>query len=191
MGKVYSKKFNINYIFKNYFDIVVIVFIPLIFVITFFVFVNPMFADLKNKTNTLINNQKQYNDLKYKQSLKIKQMEDSKKVLGALDVEKLNNILPNEKDSENVMVIFEEIAKQSEVDLRSVYANENPEKIGNVRKIDVVSSVSSSDPKKIKKFLENIENNQRLLDVKSFSLQPGSISINVTAYYYEEEIKNN
>lgn len=184
MKKVYSKKFNINYIFKNHFDLVVIVFIPLIFMLIFFAIVNPISVDFKNKTDLLIENQKKYNDLKYSQSLKIKALEDQKKAMDVLDVAKLNLALPSQEDSENIMVIFEDIAKKSDVSLGSVFANNNPSGDTKIKRIEVVASVASSDPAKIKRFLENLENNERTIDVKSFSLIGGSISLNATMYYF-------
>ena len=104
--------------------------------------------------------------------------------MDVLDVAKLNLALPSQEDSENIMVIFEDIAKRSDVTLGSVFANNNPSGDTKIKRIEVVASVASSDPAKIKRFLENLENNERTIDVKSFSLIGGSISLNATMYYF-------
>jgi len=185
MFKVYSKKFNINYIFKNYFDIVVIIFIPLIFAIIFFLLVNPTIADIKKNTELLISKQQEYNDLKYKQSVDEKKAKALAEGTDPLDGTKLNTLLPNEADTDNVMVIFEDIARNSSVELGSIFPNDNPSGGSKLKKIDITANISAVDLTGVKIFLENIENNARLIDIKNFSLNGGTISLGAIMYYYK------
>jgi len=56
-----------------------------------------------------------------------------------------------------------------------------------VKRADIILSLEGSGYSNLKKFIDSVENNLRLMDIKSVSYDPTktTVSINLVGYYYE------
>jgi hypothetical protein len=186
MEKEKSKKININYVLENYFYLIITIFIPLLFSIIFFFLVKPVYDSVKTDADFLIETQNKYNYIKYDQLKKIRELRKDLESISSEDLVKLNQILPDNKNIEDLIINFENIANKANLQINSVGIDNNIENDDNqkVNKINISLNLKTNDVEKVKEFLTNIEKNIRLEDVNSLYIQQGSNSIiNLSAYY--------
>lgn len=187
MDKISLKKFNINYILQHYFYLMIIILIPGLYIILNITFIEPIKDNIEFNTNFLIESQEKYNYIKYTQLEEIKKIKSDIESLNESDIEKLNKILPDSKDIENLIINIENIVKKSNVEIKSLAINEVlPDKNNNSKfnKVEVVLNIASNDVSTVKNILNDIEKNTRLQDVISIYIQQNETTlINITTYY--------
>ena len=185
MSNTKFKKFNINYILKYYFYIIIIIFLPLLFLVLFFSFVKPLYDEIETNTNFLVESQEKYNYLKYSQLEKIKELKVIIDSIKGADVEKINKILPDEKETESFIMNIESITDKMGISINSMSINVKPEvKTSKVSEVEIILNIKTNKIEKVSELLSNIEKNVRLQDVKSFYIQEDANTlINLTIYY--------
>lgn len=187
MGKNNFKKFNINYILKHYFYVIILIFIPGLYVILNIIFINPMRSDIEFNTNFLIESQEKYNYIKYTQLEEVKKIKESIESLSDADIAKLNKILPDSRDLENLIINTENIINKSGVEIKSLAINEvlqDKNKNSKINKVEVILNIGTNDVEIVKSILNDIEKNIRLQDVASIYIQQSDNTlINITTYY--------
>ncbi|MBI4281675.1 type 4a pilus biogenesis protein PilO [Candidatus Uhrbacteria bacterium] len=106
------------------------------------------------------------------------------------EFEKMSRIVPSGRDVPRLIVELESLASETGILLKDVGLGEERESSAKdlpkgVHAIDLVVTVTGGDYATLKRFLEAIEKNVRLLDVQSFMFSKGlqSYSINLRAYY--------
>lgn len=112
------------------------------------------------------------------------------------DVEKLKQILPEEKDIAGLFIQLQALAEKNNLLLAGVSINDSAEDKGTSSKIGKIKRLSLSlnlvggkgkegDYNKIKEFLASLESNLRLFDVDAVFFSPDSpaYSVNIFTYY--------
>lgn len=187
MEKSNLKKFNINYILKHYFYVIIIVFMPGLFILLNIFFIQPMRDQIVFNTNFLIESQERYNYIKYTQLEEIKKIKADIESLGEGDIIKLNKILPNNKDIENLIINIENIVKKSNAKMGSLAINEvlvDKNNNNKFNKVELILNVKNNDINTIQNILSEIEKNIRLQDVTSIYIQQSDYTLfNIIAYY--------
>lgn len=109
------------------------------------------------------------------------------------DFEKIDRIVPVGRDVPHLIVELESLASETGVLLTDINVQEDDDAKAakllpaHVKPINVVITVAGADYAVTKRFLDAIEKNARLLDVKRFTFAKGvkSYTINLTGYYKE------
>lgn len=106
------------------------------------------------------------------------------------EFDKMSRIVPSGRDVPRLIVELESLASETGILLKDVGLGEGREGLAkdlpkDVHAIDLVVTVTGGDYATLKRFLEAIEKNIRLLDVQSFMFSKGlqSYIINLRAYY--------
>lgn len=187
MDKINIKNFNLNYILKHYFYIMVIVLIPGLYIILNIIFIEPIKDNIDFNTNFLIESQEKYNYIKYTQLEEVRKIKSDIESLSSDDLEKLNKILPDDKDLENLIINIENIMNKSGIEIKSLAINEVlPDKnnTNKFSKIEIILNINSNNINTVNNVLNDIEKNTRLQDVNSIYIQQNdSTLINITTYY--------
>lgn len=107
------------------------------------------------------------------------------------DIDKLNQILPKDKDIAGLFVQLQALSRENGFILSSVNINQEPVKSSKsgakdeIRKLNISLNLIGSDYQSLKRLLEAIEYNLRLFDVNAVYFSPGvpRYSINLFTYY--------
>lgn len=112
---------------------------------------------------------------------------------GADNTQKIDRLVPRGRDVPRLIVELESLASETGVLLKNIglaeAATDSTQKFSTpVSVADLVVTVTGGDYVTLKRFLEAIEKNSRLLDVRSFSFAKGlqDYTIRLRAYYREE-----
>ena len=107
-------------------------------------------------------------------------------------VDKISRLSPKGRDVPQLLVELEALANETGLLLKDIGVSEGKTESEKafpkgVKSIDLVITVSAGDYSTLKRFLDAVEKNVRLLNVKSFTFAKGlqSYIINVQAYYME------
>jgi len=194
MNNKILKKLNIDYILKNYFYLIVLILIPLILITGFLYLIVPNYEDMRIEVLTAIDLESKYSELKISH---IKKLQDYKKNFNIVDnkkIEKIKEILPNDRDIPSIINNISQISKKAGVDIEKINFEEeklnenNKQTEDSLKKINFsVNIKNGKDYKTFKKFISEIESNNRLFDINSFYVTSDfeKYSFNITCYYKE------
>jgi len=155
---------------------------------------------IKNKRDELQKTQLIYSGLS--------QLTDKYSEIDDYLVDKVLGILPSSSDLPNLYYTLEQLANNANYKLLSTNINLPSDKNKNnqassqflldesdtvtdepkkVKRADIILSLEGSGYSNLKKFIDSVENNLRLMDIKSVSYDPTktTVSINLVGYYYE------
>lgn len=208
-------KNKITVIFVKYFRFILIGIVILVLFFSGYFILYPKYTeigdegglDYKSKVELLKSRE---NELKQLQAL---EKEFTK--VSSVEIRKLEKILPSSEDVPDLFVQMENLARESGLSVtrigitdgrtadtgnsRSTQQNSSDNattasgKISNISSVDVsLSVIGDGTYSGLKVFLDNIENNMRIVNVDSLSYTPSeaesaSYSINLTTYYIEKD----
>ena len=128
---------------------------------------------------------------------------DKRKELSASDLRRLEKLIPENADNVKLIIEFQQIAERYGLELQSVSAQKNEEVISDSNKnFDIESRdygiisldfTVSGGYSEFVSFLEDIENNLRITDIRSLSLSGGEsqkydFSMTIETYWLKDNI---
>lgn len=192
MNKKNSKKFNINYILKNYFELIVLILVPTIIIVGLLVLIVPNYNSIKLQLQSVIDLEGKYSDLKISHIKDLKNYQENFNNISEEEKNKIKKILPEEKDTEIIINEINQISKKIGVDISSIIFINNTrggvyeEEKNNIEKISFSISIKNGkDYQTFKKFINEIENNIRIFDVEDFYVDDkfDTYNFKVNCYY--------
>ena len=198
-------KRKLNNIFSQYFNLLLVLEIILIFVFGYFLLLKPKYDQINNQIN-LVNNQEQRDyQSKVQELQQINSLIDVYKKIDPDYVKKINSLVPVEKNREELFSQINYIVAKNQLLLSQISlasANSLDKKTekpatttakdylasGEVEKVSISISVKGATYELLKNFLSALENNLRLMDVQAISFNPkdGSASLTVNTYYLKQ-----
>lgn len=126
---------------------------------------------------------------------KLKQLEANYNKIAQADIDKLEKILPEEKDIPGLFVQLQALAEDHGFLLTSVSIGDMPDNTANKKSVATIQKMNisinligrgTSSYTEVKNFLSALEYNLRLFDVNAVYFSPDSseYSINIFTYYY-------
>ena len=119
---------------------------------------------------------------------KLDELNEAFEAFDAEDVERIRRMIPSEDDMPGLMAIFEAAARASDLQLTSMnFAAGDTTGLPNVPGLEALNisiSVSHGNYERFKLFLEGLEANLRLFDVRSASISPVTASYGLTIRAY-------
>jgi len=119
---------------------------------------------------------------------KLDQLNTAFEAYDAEDVERIRAMIPNEEDTPGLMAILEAAAQASDLQLTSMnFAAGDTTGIPDVTGLGALNisiAVQHGNYQRFKLFLESLENNLRLFDVRSANINPASASYSLTIRAY-------
>lgn len=204
--KIISEE-KINQFLNEYYKYLLWIIVVIIIFIGYFLFISPQYKTLQDtglfeqrEAETILSERQQnLSDLK--------QMRQAYDTLEIRTWRSLNNILPKESEIYLLFAEMETFARNNNLDLTSININANAAIAspadtkadakaanipGSIKAIDISVNIDGINSyENFKLFLDNIENNIRILDVKSMSYSPEKTqyTLSFTTYYLPDEIK--
>ncbi len=195
----------INNILNRYFNIFVVALATFLLVMSYFLILKPK---VDKTTVAISDNISQQQSIYQAEKSKLNSLVaavDAYKKVDPLDLEKINKILPSEYNKEKLFGELEEIIKSNGFEPSSISLTKEGEDVkasgagsgdkaavlpkasDKVGVINVSLAIGSIDYANLKNFLGVLENNSRIFDVTSVSLNGGnSASIQLLTYYYKK-----
>lgn len=156
-----------------------------------FFLVGPLEARIVATKRTLIEREGQKERLTQEQVLFGRLRDELAKISPEVS-EKINRLLPKGRDVPRLLVELEALANETGLLLKDIGVSEGKtddikQFPNGVKPVDLVITVSAGDYATLKRFLDAVEKNVRLLNVKSFTFSKGlqAYTINVQAFYRE------
>lgn len=209
-----NKNFNkraVELLFFKYLKLITIVFIAIIFILSYFIVLKPRYEKMKNHSGVIINEKE--NELKVFEKYlgELKDFNESYEKISSSDMENMNKVIPNKNDYEDLVVVVNDIVSNRGLELSSVsvgnvaskyppstrvkttkaVASENNSFKNKIKKIDLSLDISGViDYKKMKILVSDFERSQRLFDINSIDFTDNSdrMSLGISAYYFDTEI---
>ncbi len=106
---------------------------------------------------------------------------------GAEDIERARTMIPNEEDVPGILTMLEAAAQASDVQLTAVNfaaADTGGIDVQNVGAVSIAIGLAHGDYRRFKLFLETLQDNLRLFDVRSANINPASASYSLTIRAY-------
>lgn len=148
----------------------------------YFYLLKPKYQSLKGISGLIAGNLKISLQAKKEYFENLSDLEEFYDNLNEEDKEKLEQILPFEKDLPNLFVHFESLVKQSGLKLNSIDFSE-----GSVKEIikilDVKLSLTGGDYLTFKKFLDRLEKDIKIIDITSISFSKEGYDLKFRTYY--------
>lgn len=197
-----SKKYLAKLAFLRYYKLIILAAVVAIFGLSYYFVLQPQYEEIKSGGQYNLETIK--NDLAAKNSYRqnLKTMIENYRKLNENETEKINVILPSEKDMAGLFVQFQALAQNNNLLLAGVSINQSAESkssinatstfsLGSIKKLNVTLNLmgtQKSDYNEIKDFLSAIENNLRIFDIDAVYFNPDSsgYSINLVTYYLEK-----
>ncbi len=195
MNNKLFKKINIDYILKNYFYLIVLLLLPLIFVSGFLYLIMPNYESMKVEIDTALSLENQYSELKINHLKKLKEYEYDFNLIDNKNLEKIKKILPYSPDMASIINEIGQISKNTGVDIEKIIFEEektdetstDSNNINNkLKKINFSVNVKNGkDYKTFKNFMSEIESNVRLFNINNFYVTNdfNKYTFNITCYY--------
>jgi len=183
---------------KNILSISVII----ISIATFVLFVKPIYTETKALESKKTEFKQVLDNSKKLQTLRDSLL-DKRKELSASDLRRLEKLIPENADNVKLIIEFQQIAERYGLELQSVSAQKNEEVISDSNKnFDIESRdygiisldfTVSGGYSEFVSFLEDIENNLRITDIRSLSLSGGEsqkydFSMTIETYWLKDNI---
>lgn len=169
-----NKIINIEYIFKNYFSLIIFVFIPAIVIVILFFLIVPKYDTFKNNINTALKLEEQYSKIKLGHIKELKKYKEKYDSIDQNKIKKIEKILPSKKDIPEIMNEISKIAKDVGIEISdfTFYEASGVSEIDeSLEKINFSIVVSDGkDYETFKKFIKAIEDSPRLFNINSFHI---------------------
>lgn len=186
-----EKEVKFNQFFARYYKIITLFLVVVIIILGYYLLA-PKYQEvgLGGKYSLATLSQEKQEQLRYLEDLK--KMVDNYRMINKSEIEKLNQILPEEKDIPGLFVQFQALAQENGFILTSININQEPERVassedrGEIKKLNISLNLIGKDYEALKVLLEAIESNLRLFDVNAIYFNPDSndYSINLFSYYF-------
>ena len=199
--KLKTKSYLIRFVIKYYQILVLVVFV-LIVVLCFTFLIWPKITNIQDLRSILIPSKQNLVKVKngYLQSLKSSEVDYNK--IGSEEITKVFEALPDKIDIPSMLVELEALAKSNDMTMMAVdVATEDVNLLetdiseivkqkttGTVKLARISLSLSGDNYEDLKKYLNDIEYNLRIMDVQSITFSPDfqSIALNLRTYYLEQ-----
>lgn len=195
MNKNTREIINMDYVLKNYFYIIILILIPLLFLIGFFYMIEPSYQSMKIENLTALDLESKYRNLKYTQISRLKEYQDNFEKIGSDKINKIQNTIPDYKDISNIIYQLDSITKKSSVDISEILFTEDDisenEDLKDF-KIDDLNIIKFSlriengkSYETFKNFLNELENNSRLFKVINLYVSSDfkTYNLDIICYY--------
>jgi len=183
-----SKK--VNSFFIEYFNFVAFVILLFILILGCLIFILPKYKSVSKEINDAKLHQE---ETIFKQKSYLAQLNRLNVTYGKITDEqknKINKLLPEEPEAEKLMAQLEVLMRENGVPISSLFVKFDEEKSENLNNKDIAEvnisiSLAGLNYNTIKNLLNSIENNLRILDVRSLQFSPegGPASLEIVAYY--------
>lgn len=199
-----AKKNYINNLLNTYFDLFVVVFVVFLLFIAYFLLLKPKVDETISAISENISSHEKLLQAEKNKLASLQEAIASYQKISEVDLLRVNGILPNDYDKEALYGEIEEFVKQNgfiptSITLTKESENKTADKNANtdnkavvdknsskIGEINISLALSGIDYAGLKNFLGAIENNLRLMDVKSLSLNgANSATLEITTYYYK------
>lgn len=201
MKNDFQNKNSLNLFLNEYFNLLVLLLLVVIFALAYFLFIGPKFQLTKATITENIESQKR---LYAEQEKKLRDLKTVKTVFDSVspaDLKKFNGVLPDNYVKEQLFGELEEIVIKNgylitsmtitndevevdaDSDMPAAGAPASDKKVG---KVSVKVSIGAIDYLGLKNLLKTFEANSRLFDVESvdFSYGGNSAQLDFVTYYY-------
>jgi Tfp pilus assembly protein PilO len=171
-----------------WFILVLVILLPAIGV--FFILIAPV----EKKEESLREQLKQLEKAKENKIGQLKTLDESNQLLANLsltDIEKLKELLPNQKDIEGLLQVLEDKAQENGFILKNVEISEAKQEkltIPGVKTLKITANFIGGNYESFKNLLSALERNARLLEIISINFAPGTgnYSLNMESYWLEK-----
>jgi len=199
LGKIKQKNSQLQIVFVKYYKLITALVVILIFVASYYFIFEPQYILLSQGGEYNLQTLKRDLAEKKKYFQDLKALVNNYKKIDKDDIEKLDKILPYEKDIAGLFVQFQNLAQKNNLLLSDISINDAiPDleipKVSNdvsVEKLNISINLFGSKEnsyKEVNNFLNSLEENLRLFDVIGVYFAPDSpnYSINILTYYLTE-----
>jgi len=197
--------------FIKYNLIITIVFVVAAIAVSFYFYILPYYENTIAEKQREIEESNQELEKRLAFFKKLQKLKKEYESIQAIEEEKIYSVIPNSNQIPELLLQLEAIAEESGIEISSVTFSDsvnnnenypgltasnsndtNPDPIQSIAGLGRVSfsfSLTGSNYSKLKIFLDKIERNVRLMDIKSINFAAGaeSVSISLETYYYVKE----
>lgn len=113
----------------------------------------------------------------------LKNLEQSYNNLSPEEKEKLKQTFPFDEDLPNLFVHFKKIAKENGFTLGAIRFNKGQEE-GKIRALNIELSLDDGSYESLKKFLEKLERDVKIIDVDSVAFSASGYSLKFKTYFF-------
>ncbi|MFA7377757.1 MAG: hypothetical protein WCZ15_03080 [Patescibacteria group bacterium] len=207
-GKKIQQKNDANIFLNEYFNVIVIIVMILIFALSYFILLGPKLTSTKLAISDNIATQKK---LYAEQEKKLEELKTIKSVYENIlpsDLQKFNLVLPSSYIKESLHGELEEIVYKHGFILGSVVIEENQEDeaslpasdlplIGgtsalskNIGRVTFNVQIDTIDYRGLKNLLKSLESSARLFDVDNINFNSGdnTVDLKIFTYYFKDKI---
>lgn len=199
-----SKQNYVNNLLNNYFNLFVVVLVSFLLLMSYFLLLKPKVDETAGAIFENISSHERLLQAEKNKLASLRAAVLAYEQVDAVDLARINGILPSEYNKEVLFGEIEEIIKQNgfiptsitlvkegEIDVSGASSNNTQAtstilspKVGTV---DINLNIAAIDYAGMKNLLSILENNLRILDVKQLTLSNGgSASLELITYYYKK-----
>lgn len=190
MAKGNKNLISIKLVFARFSKLFSLVAFIIILVLGYFFIIQPRLNDNNKASRVKLDTVKIE---KQRRELQLEKLEELSKIYNSFskdELAKINGVLPKDKDIAGLFTQFDELTLRNGFLLTSISINDVGEEKGEkIKKLSVNLNVVGPEGQAysgVKRFLDALEKNNRILDVDSVFFSPDSsaFSVNLTTYYY-------
>ncbi|RKX90930.1 MAG: hypothetical protein DRP84_12385 [Spirochaetes bacterium] len=191
MEKDTKKKMSpIKLFLLQYFKFITPLAVILILVLSFLFLLKPKYNEVK--VSGALNLEAKQESLANKETYltQLKSLEKNYESLPQSDISKIDNILPSKEDVPGLLVQIEEIAEANgfnllSLDISPVQNLAKSKQKSLINQLLITATIEGGEYSDLKLFLNQLESNLRLFDVKSLNFTSGSnlYTLNISTYY--------
>lgn len=191
MEKDTKKKMSpIKLFLLQYFKFITPLAVILILILSFLFLLNPKYNEVK--VSGALNLEAKQEALSNKETYltQLKSLEKNYGLLSKSDISKIDNILPSKEDVPGLLVQIEEIAETNNfnllsLDISPVQNLAKSKQKSLINQLLITATIEGGEYSDLKLFLNQLESNLRLFDVKSLNFTSGSnlYTLNISTYY--------
>lgn len=187
---------SLNLFLNTYFNIIVVFILSLALTAAYLIVIQPKYQETMTAIQTNIEQQQTLLIEQQKNLANLKVVSELYGKIPAGDLEKFNEVLPNNYVKERLFGELDEIISQSGFIVQSISLDKSSSgneegsdtSIDKTGTVNLRLDVSAIDYAGLKRALRLLENNLRLFDIKELSFSAGGNSVNLvlSTYYYNK-----
>ncbi|MGI6374002.1 MAG: hypothetical protein ACOX0C_01580 [Patescibacteria group bacterium] len=180
---------SLNLFLNNYFSLILTTGILLLLLLAYLAVILPKYQEVASLTQDNLNRQQLLLTEQRRKLVNLQAISQAYDLLPELDVNKFNQVLPDQYVKERLFGELEEIVTKNGFITNSISLSQEPPEAGSPTKIGTVTAelnISTIDYSGFKRMLRVLESNLRLLDVTNLSFSPGgnTANLSLTTYYF-------
>ena len=187
-----KKKLDFSQLLSRYYKIITIVLVIAVFVLGYYLVV-PKYQEISLGGTYSLGTIDQEKESRQNYLADLKELVQNYNQISQADVEKLKQILPEQKDIPNLFIQLQALVEDNGFVLSSIDISEGNTGIvkgesatPGIQKLNINLSLIGRDYEALKEFLQSLEYNLRLYDVNAVYFSPGldTYSVNLFTYYF-------